>query len=104
MPMLIPSLRRSSSAWGSLKPQDKNAIQDCIKELTMLSGQKADLDEIEKSIANFKLREDQTIGLKSLCAKNECLTFSIDFAISSLPAFETFAVSLLNAMGGETIL
>ena len=44
--------------------QDKNAMQDCVKELTALAGQKPIMTKAKKSISNFKLREGQVIGLK----------------------------------------
>lgn len=44
--------------------KDKNAMQDCIKELTLLSGQKPIITKAKKAISNFKLREKQPIGLK----------------------------------------
>jgi large subunit ribosomal protein L5 len=44
--------------------KDKNSIQDCIKELSMLSGQKPIVTKAKKAISNFKLREKQPIGVK----------------------------------------
>ncbi len=44
--------------------KDKNSIQDCVKELTALAGQKAVLTRAKKAISNFKLREGQPIGCK----------------------------------------
>jgi len=44
--------------------KDKNSIQDCVKELTMLSGQKPIITKARKAISNFKLREEQPIGIK----------------------------------------
>jgi len=44
--------------------KDKNAIQDCVKELTLLSGQKPIITKARKAISNFKLREKQPIGIK----------------------------------------
>lgn len=44
--------------------KDKNAVQDCINELTQLSGQKPIITKARRAISNFKLREGQTIGLK----------------------------------------
>lgn len=43
--------------------KDKNAIQDHSKELTALSGQKPVVTRSKKAISNFKLRENQPIGL-----------------------------------------
>ncbi|MBI3211694.1 MAG: 50S ribosomal protein L5, partial [Simkania negevensis] len=44
--------------------KDKNIIQDCVKELSYISGQKPIVTKARVSIANFKLREGQAIGLK----------------------------------------
>jgi large subunit ribosomal protein L5 len=64
-PMLIPELRKIVISMGIAEAsKDKNAVQDCIKELTLLSGQKPILTKAKKAIANFKLREDQIVGLK----------------------------------------
>ncbi|MCK4934754.1 MAG: 50S ribosomal protein L5 [Simkaniaceae bacterium] len=43
---------------------DKGILQVCIKELTLISGQKPLVRNAKKSVANFKLREGQSIGLK----------------------------------------
>jgi len=44
--------------------KDKNALQDCLKEMASLSGQKPILTRAKTSVANFKLREGQAIGIK----------------------------------------
>lgn len=63
--MLIPQLKKIVISMGLAEAtKDKNALQDCIKEMTLLSGQKPITTRAKKSIANFKLREDQAIGLK----------------------------------------
>ncbi len=43
--------------------KDKNAIQDHGKELALLAGQKPVVTKAKKAISNFKLREEQPIGL-----------------------------------------
>jgi large subunit ribosomal protein L5 len=63
--MLIPALKKIVISMGLAEAtKDKNALQDCFKELTSLSGQKPIFTRARKSVANFKLREDQNIGLK----------------------------------------
>jgi len=44
--------------------KDKNSIQDCVSEMAQLSGQKPIITKAKKAISNFKLREDQPIGIK----------------------------------------
>jgi large subunit ribosomal protein L5 len=64
-PMLIPSLKKIVISMGIAEAtKDKNAIQDCLKEMTLLSGQKPIITKAKKSVANFKLREEQAIGIK----------------------------------------
>lgn len=63
--MNIPTLKKVVINMGIAEPsKDKNAIQACVKELTMLSGQKPIITKAKKAISNFKLREGQPIGIK----------------------------------------
>lgn len=63
--MLVPALKKVVISMGLAEAsKDKNAIQDCINELTLLSGQKPLVTKARVSISNFKLREGQTIGAK----------------------------------------
>ncbi len=64
-PMQIPGLKKIVISMGLAEAtKDKNALQDAINELTILSGQKPALTKARSSIAGFKLREGQTIGAK----------------------------------------
>jgi large subunit ribosomal protein L5 len=64
-PMMIPQLEKVVISMGMAEAsKDKNSIQDCVKELTMLAGQKPIITKARKAISNFKLREGQPIGLK----------------------------------------
>jgi len=64
-PMQVPGLLKVVINMGIAEAsKDKNAIQDCVKEMTMLSGQKPIVTKAKKAISNFKLRESQPIGVK----------------------------------------
>lgn len=64
-PMKQPALKKVVINMGIAEPsKDKNAIQACVKELTMLTGQKPIITKAKKAISNFKLREGQPIGIK----------------------------------------
>lgn len=64
-PMQIPGLTKIVINMGIAEAsKDKNSIQDCVKEMTMLSGQKPIITRAKKAISNFKLRENQPIGVK----------------------------------------
>jgi len=64
-PMQIPGLLKIVINMGIAEAsKDKNTIQDCVKEMSMLSGQKPIVTRARKAISNFKLRENQPIGVK----------------------------------------
>jgi large subunit ribosomal protein L5 len=63
--MLIPKMVKVVINMGLAESaKDKNAFQDNLNELTMLSGQKPIITKARKSIAGFKLREGQNLGAK----------------------------------------
>lgn len=89
--MLIPRLRKIVISMGIAEAtKDKNAIQDCLRELTILSGQKAILTRSKKSIANFKLREDQPIGVKVTLRKQRMFDFLDRFCNIASPRIRDF--------------
>jgi large subunit ribosomal protein L5 len=45
--------------------KDKNALQDHVNELMMLTGQKPVVTKARKAVSNFKLREGQSVGIKT---------------------------------------
>jgi large subunit ribosomal protein L5 len=63
-PMELPVLKKIVISMGlgdALK--DKNALSEHSEELALLSGQKPVVTKTKKAISNFKLREDQPVGL-----------------------------------------
>ncbi len=64
-PMKIPELKKIVVNMGLAEAsKDKNALQDAVNELSVLTGQKPIITKAHKSIAGFKLREGQTLGAK----------------------------------------
>ncbi len=62
--MEMPVLKKIVISMGlgdALK--DKNALSEHSEELALLSGQKPIVTKTKKAISNFKLREDQPVGL-----------------------------------------
>ncbi len=63
-PMSLPVLKKIVISMGlgeALK--DKNALQEHSDELAMLLGQRPVVTRSKKAISNFKLREDQPVGI-----------------------------------------
>lgn len=63
--MQVPKLKKIVLNMGIAKAiKDKNAIEDAVQELMVISSQKPVLTKATKSISNFKLREGQVVGVK----------------------------------------
>ena len=61
--MLIPRLKKVVINMGiSEAARDKGVLQDHVKELALLTGQKPVLTRTKKAVANFNTREGQAIG------------------------------------------
>jgi len=59
----IPKLSKIIVSMGlAMAANDKQLLQYCLEDLTIITGQKPYVTKAKKSISNFKLREDQPIG------------------------------------------
>lgn len=90
-PMLIPALKKIVISMGLAEAtKDKNAVQDCQKELTMLSGQKPVFTLTKQAISNFKSRKGQVIGLKVTLRKKRMFDFLDRFCNVVTPRIKDF--------------
>lgn len=89
--MMVPALKKVIISMGVAEAtKDKNAIQDHINELTLLSGQKPIVTKAKKAISNFKLRQDQPIGLKVTLRGQRMFDFVERFCIIACPRIRDF--------------
>ena len=49
---------------------DKKKLQNCIEDMSLISGQKPIVTRFKKSISNFKTRRGTTAGVKDTLRKN----------------------------------
>ena len=90
-PMRIPKLSKIVINMGVAEAvKDKNAIQDCFKELTLIAGQKPIITKAKKAISNFKLREGNPIGLKVTLRGQRMYDFLYRFANIVCPRIRDF--------------
>ncbi|MCE5293896.1 MAG: 50S ribosomal protein L5 [Chlamydiales bacterium] len=89
--MQVPSLKKIVISMGLAEAsKDKNALIDCVNELTLISGQKPITTRAKKAISNFKLREDQPIGLKVTLRGQRMLDFLDRFCNIAAPRIRDF--------------
>jgi large subunit ribosomal protein L5 len=90
-PMMVPSMKKIVISMGLAEAtKDKNAVIDCVNELTQISGQKPVVTKAKKAISNFKLREGQTIGLKVTLRGQRMYDFMDRFCNIAAPRIRDF--------------
>jgi large subunit ribosomal protein L5 len=90
-PMLVPRLVKIVISMGVAEAtKDRNAIQDAMREMTVLSGQKPIVTLSKKAISNFKLREGQAIGLKVTLRNKRMYDFLERFCHIITPRIKDF--------------
>lgn len=60
----IPGIEKITINSGLDASLDKGSIEDTVKDITAITGQKPVLTRARKSISNFKLREGMPVGVK----------------------------------------
>jgi large subunit ribosomal protein L5 len=90
-PMEIPSLKKIVINMGVGEAvKDKHAIDNHLEELTMIAGQKPVITKSKKAISNFKLREDQPIGLMVTLRGKRMYDFFYRFCNINAPRINDF--------------
>lgn len=90
-PMQVPKLVKIviSSGLGDIKDNAKS-IQTAQAELKLITGQQPVLTKAKKSVANFKVREGMTIGLKVTLRGRMMYDFYDKFVSIALPRVRDF--------------
>ena len=74
---------------GDIKDNAKS-IQTTENEIKLISGQKPILTKAKKSVANFKVREGQTVGIKVTLRGERMYNFYDKFVSIALPRLRDF--------------
>ena len=70
--------------------QDKKLVDHALSEMTMIAGQKAVPTKARKSISNFKLRDDMTIGSRVTLRSTQMYEFLDRLIAVALPRVRDF--------------
>jgi large subunit ribosomal protein L5 len=81
--------------------QDKKLIDIAIGELSIITGQKPVATMSRNAISNFKLREEQAIGVKVTLRSNRMYEFLDRFISVSLPRVRDFRGINDNSFDGR---
>lgn len=88
---MIPKLTKVILHMGIAElAKEKNALQDCENELALIAAQRPIRTKARISVANFKLREGQVIGLKVTLRNRRMMDFADRFFNIACPRIRDF--------------
>src|ERR1041384_6758415 len=86
----VPRLEKIVVNMGVSASLEKGAIDDAVKDLALITGRKPVIAKSRKSIANFKLRENQPIGCHVTLRKDVMFEFFDRLIATALPRIRDF--------------
>lgn len=101
-PMEVPKLVKIviSSGLGDIKDNAKS-IQMAVNEIKLITGQQPILTKAKKSVANFKVREGMSIGIKVTLRDSKMYDFYDKFVSIALPRVRDFRGVPANSFDGK---
>ena len=86
----VPHMEKIVVNMGVSASLEKGAVDDAVKDLTMITGRKPVINKARKSIANFKLREGQSIGCRVTLRRDVMYEFFDRLIATALPRIRDF--------------
>ena len=100
--MEIPKLEKITINMGLGEAKDNaKIIEQAVKELAAISGQKPVVTKARKSIANFKVREGMPVGVKVTLRGDQMYEFADKFFNIALPRVRDFRGISKNSFDGR---
>lgn len=86
----VPRMEKIVVNMGVSASLEKGAVDDAAKDLAMITGRKPVISLSRKSIANFKLRENQPIGCRVTLRREAMYEFFDRLVAAALPRIRDF--------------
>ena len=88
---MVPKLLKVVLNMGlGLEANDKKKLQNCIEDMSLISGQKPVVTKFKKSISNFKTRKGAIAGVKVTLRSNKMYEFIDRLVNIALPRIKDF--------------
>ena len=85
-----------------LDANDKKKLQNCIEDMSLISGQRPIVTKFKKSISNFKTRKGSTAGVKVTLRSNRMYEFIdrlVNIALPRIKDFQGLSVNGFDTSG-----
>lgn len=100
--MEVPKLEKITINMGLGEAKDNaKLLETAVEEIAIISGQKPVITKAKKSIANFKLREGNPVGIKVTLRGDNMYEFADKFFNVSLPRVRDFKGVSKNSFDGR---
>src|SRR5258707_8142676 len=86
----VPRIEKIVVNMGVSASLEKGAVEDAAKDLMLITGRKPVISKSRKSIANFKLRENQPIGCRVTLRRDVMYEFFDRLVATALPRIRDF--------------
>ena len=89
-PHQVPRIEKIVLNMGVRSDSEKGSVEEAARELGMITGRKAIITKAKKSVANFKLREGQSVGCKVTLRREVMYEFLDRLVTAALPRIRDF--------------
>ena len=89
-PHQVPHLEKIVVNMGVSASLEKGAVDDATRDMTLITGRKPVINKSRHSIANFKLREGQSIGCRVTLRREVMYEFFDRLVATALPRIRDF--------------
>ena len=86
----IPGIEKIVLHMGVDATLEKSALDDAVADMAVIAGRKPVIDKARKSVANFKLREGQSIGCHVTLRRDAMWEFLDRLTTAALPRIRDF--------------
>jgi len=86
----IPRMEKIVVNMGVSASLEKGAVEDAVRDMTLITGRKPVINKSRHSIANFKLREGQNIGCRVTLRREVMYEFFDRLVAAALPRIRDF--------------
>jgi large subunit ribosomal protein L5 len=86
----VPRMEKIVINMGVSASLEKGAVEDAARDLALITGRKPVINLSRKSIANFKLRENQPIGCRVTLRRDVMYEFFDRLVATALPRIRDF--------------
>ena len=95
--LMVPKITKVVLNMGlGADANDKKKVQNCVEDISLISGQMPVITKFKKSISNFKTRKGATAGVKVTLRSNKMYEFVDRLVNIELPRIKDFQGLNLN--------